>query len=191
VDGAVRTAELAAGSSCPIGGSRRPRAARWRIEKAGFGQNAPVASDQVPEEGYSHVRVLCLDAEGCLLLMKWRDPVDGHETWEPPGGAVEAGESLLEAAERELVEETGISAKLHDRYVLVERDDTWKGVQRQRLEPCFFAAIGDAEVRPEMPTTEEADTLVEWRFVRHGDLDKLDAPVYPEDPFSLVGQLLA
>ncbi len=139
---------------------------------------------------YSHVRVLCLDAEGYLLLMKWRDPVDGHETWEPPGGAVEPGETLVQAAQRELAEEAGIAMEIQDRYVLAARHDTWKGEPRQRLEPCFFAAVGDAEVRPALPTAEEAETLVEWRFVARRDLSALDAPLYPPDPFELVGRLL-
>lgn len=139
---------------------------------------------------FSHVRVLCLDAEGCLLLMRWRDPVDGHDTWEPPGGKVEPGESLVQAAARELREETGIEAVLRDRFRVVRRDDVWKGAPRVRDEACFFAAIGEAEVRPDMPTSAEADTLVEWRFVRPGDMDRLGAPVYPPDPFTVLAELL-
>lgn len=144
-----------------------------------------------PAASYTHVRVLCLDAEGRLLLMKWRDPIDGHETWEPPGGGVEPGERLVDAARRELLEETGIACMIHDRYVLAERSDTWKGVARERIEPVFFAAIGDAEVVPNMPTAEEAATLIEWRFCRHSDLEALDAPVYPSAPFELVSKLVS
>lgn len=166
---------------------------RSRHRIAPFGQNAEVAGSAQWEGAdgqYSHVRVLCLDADGRLLLMKWKDPVDGHETWEPPGGGVEPGESLLAAAKRELREETGIVCEMRDRYVLVDRDDHWKGLPRKRVEPVFFAAVGDCEIEPEMPTADEAETLLEWRFVRHADLDRLDAPVYPEDPFSLVSQLI-
>jgi 8-oxo-dGTP pyrophosphatase MutT (NUDIX family) len=141
-------------------------------------------------EQYTHVRVFCLDAEGRVLLMKWRDPFDGHETWEPPGGGIEPGESPLDAARRELREETGIVAELRDRYVLAARDDRWKGEVRHRLEPCFFAAVGEADVVPEMPTAEEADTLVTWRFVRQADIGRLDAPVYPADPFGLICALV-
>jgi 8-oxo-dGTP pyrophosphatase MutT (NUDIX family) len=139
---------------------------------------------------FSHVRVLCLDGEGSLLLMRWRDPLDGHDTWEPPGGKVEPGESLVQAAARELREETGIEAELSDHFAVVHRDDLWKGVPRVREEACFFAAIGDAKVRPEMPTVDEAETLVEWRFVRPGDLSRLGAPVFPPDPFSVLAELL-
>ncbi|WP_441246882.1 NUDIX hydrolase [Kitasatospora sp. McL0602] len=56
-------------------------------------------------------RVLLLDGEGRLLLLKSHlDPADhgaGH-CWMPPGGGVEPGESLAQAAARELAEETGL-----------------------------------------------------------------------------------
>jgi len=146
--------------------------------------------DEGGAEGFSHVRILCLNAEGNLLLMRWRDPMDGHHTWEPPGGKVEAGETLCQAAERELREETGIEAVVRGRYAVVHRNDRWKGVDRVRDEACFFAAVGDAEVRPEMPTVDERSTLVEWRFVRSSDLDRLDGPVYPPDPFAILSDLL-
>lgn len=147
-------------------------------------------SQQGPDARYSHVRVLCLDEDGRILLMKWRDPLDGHDTWEPPGGGVEPGERLVEAAQRELREETGIVCEIRDNYVLAARDDTWRGERRARCEPCFFAAVGDADVAPQMPTSAEADTLVEWRFVREADLAHLDAPIYPPDPFGLVCALI-
>jgi hypothetical protein len=38
-------------------------------------------------------RVLCA-AQGALLLLRWRDPVEGFEVWEPPGGGLEAGETF-------------------------------------------------------------------------------------------------
>ncbi len=46
-------------------------------------------------------RVVCLDAADRVLLLKWRDPYDGSRLWEPPGGGIEPGETLLEAARRE------------------------------------------------------------------------------------------
>ncbi|GAA4657453.1 NUDIX domain-containing protein [Streptomyces chumphonensis] len=45
-----------------------------------------------------------VDDHGRALLIKRRD--NGH--WEPPGGVVEAGETLPEALQREVLEETGI-----------------------------------------------------------------------------------
>ncbi|MFD7313794.1 NUDIX hydrolase [Streptomyces sp. NPDC059883] len=49
-----------------------------------------------------------VDDHGQALLIKRRD--NGH--WEPPGGVVEAGETLLDALQREVLEETGIKIAL-------------------------------------------------------------------------------
>lgn len=74
-------------------------------------------------------RVLLLDPGGRILLMKGRLPGDPQapSVWFTVGGGVEAGETIHEAAAREIVEETGLSdarlgplvwtgeAMLHDR----------------------------------------------------------------------------
>lgn len=158
------------------------------MRPASDGASGPSAGAGAPP--LRHARVLCLDADGRLLLMRWRDPVDGHERWEPPGGGLEPGESLAEAASRELREEAGIEVVVRGPYAVVRRDDTWKGAPRVRDEAFFFAAVGEAVVKPDMPTPEEAATLVEWRFVRSADLDRLDAPVHPADPFAILAALL-
>ena len=50
--------------------------------------------------------VLVIDPEGRLLLLKRSD----NACWGPPGGAVEPGEVVEQAARRELFEETGLQA---------------------------------------------------------------------------------
>jgi 8-oxo-dGTP pyrophosphatase MutT (NUDIX family) len=55
-------------------------------------------------------RVLLFDAAGRVLLMKGRLPgdPDGPASWFTVGGGAEPGESVLEAALREVAEETGL-----------------------------------------------------------------------------------
>jgi len=55
-------------------------------------------------------RVVLLDPDGRVLLMKGRLPgrPDGPAFWYTVGGGVEAGETLAEAAAREVAEETGL-----------------------------------------------------------------------------------
>lgn len=53
----------------------------------------------------------CVWRDGKVLLAR-RGKVLGQGTWAFPGGRVEPGETALEAAHRELMEETGVSADL-------------------------------------------------------------------------------
>ena len=54
--------------------------------------------------------VLCLIIEGEKILLGLRKKNPRKGTWSGYGGKVEPGESVLEAAERELLEESGIHA---------------------------------------------------------------------------------
>lgn len=73
-----------------------------------------------------HVTVACIvQAQGHLLVVEER--VHGRITWNQPAGHLEANETLLEAAQRELFEETGLDA--HPEYFLgvqqwIAPDDT-------------------------------------------------------------------
>ncbi len=68
------------------------------------------------------VGAVVLDARGRLLLVR-----RGHEPsrglWSVPGGRVEPGESLVEAVERELKEETGVDARCGLLLGVAERRD--------------------------------------------------------------------
>jgi len=61
-------------------------------------------------EARGAVGIVALDAEENLLLVRqFRKPM-GREIWEIPAGTLEAGESPLDCARRELAEETGCRA---------------------------------------------------------------------------------
>lgn len=63
-----------------------------------------------PEAPIVAVGVLLLDGDRVLLVQRGRPPQVGK--WTVPGGGVELGETLEEAALRELAEETGLGCTL-------------------------------------------------------------------------------
>ncbi len=70
----------------------------------------PGVPDDLPVVERTVVRLVVLDTEDRLLLFDTRDPTEpGLGTWwELPGGGLEPGEGIAEAAVRELFEETGL-----------------------------------------------------------------------------------
>lgn len=63
-------------------------------------------------------------ADRLLVVQRGRAPMKG--LWSLPGGLVEPGETLAQAAVREVMEETGIVAdnpRLHDTMEIIRRDD--------------------------------------------------------------------
>ena len=70
------------------------------------------------------VGAVVFNAGKILLVKRIKDPQ--KRTWAIPGGSVNLGESLQEAAEREIKEETGLTVKakkpIHT-FDLIERDE--------------------------------------------------------------------
>jgi len=57
------------------------------------------------------VAILPVDGDTCILIRQYRYAIDDY-IFEAPAGALEAGEDPLEAAGRELIEETGFTARI-------------------------------------------------------------------------------
>ena len=65
--------------------------------------NAPAANSMVPS-----VNVIVVDDEGRVLMIRRTD----NDNWAVPGGAIDLGESMVNAAVRETQEETGITCEV-------------------------------------------------------------------------------
>ena len=108
------------------------------------------------------VGVVALDDEGRVLMIRqYRHPV-GRMLWELPAGLRDVpGEPLLQAARRELLEETGYRAR--DWHVLADYFSS-PGIITERLR--VFLARGLDEVpaadRDFVPENEEAHLTLDW-----------------------------
>jgi len=75
--------------------------------------NAPPTDDESPaprSAPSAAVGIVCLKGREVLLIRRGRPPLKG--AWSLPGGRIEWGERAVDAALRELREETGVEAEL-------------------------------------------------------------------------------
>lgn len=97
-----------------------------------------------------------------ILLIKRHD--DG--LWAIPGGLVEIGETAAEAAQRELLEEVGIKAKIK-RLLGVFDSRIWKSKTRMQLFHFVFQAEADN------PTPQTSSEALEVGYFSEGELPPL------------------
>ncbi|MEP6667211.1 MAG: bifunctional GNAT family N-acetyltransferase/NUDIX hydrolase [Nocardioidaceae bacterium] len=125
-------------------------------------------------------RLLCCDEDDRVLLLNWRDPFDGFELWEPPGGGIEAGETPRVAVLREWAEETGLPApKLVADPVVVGRDLLWLGDRYVGDEHFFLGRLEAAEPDVSGQTEIEQASYLGHRWMpwqQLADLDGSDEP---------------
>lgn len=127
-------------------------------------------------------RLICVDPQGRVLLLKWRDPSDGHVLWEPPGGGLEPGEAVRDAVLREWAEETGLPApEVVGALTTVARDLLWNGHRYVADEHFLLAYAGSAGCPDTSAQTElEAACYLGHDWVHWSALGGLADPVEPE-----------
>ena len=102
-----------------------------------------------------------------LLVKRGREPAKG--LWAVPGGAVEPGETLQEAAEREIFEESGVVIRAGEpifAFDLIEKDET--GALK------FHYVIVDLRAEYVSGEPVAADDASDARWLKPRDLDSLD-----------------
>ncbi len=124
--------------------------------------DAPAANSLVPS-----TTVAVRDEAGRLLLIHKID----NDFWALPGGGMEIGESIAEAAVREVAEETGLAVELTglvgiytDPGHVMAYDD---GEVRQEFSVCFHARVSGGEPREDGSETKEV------RWVEPADIPGL------------------
>jgi 8-oxo-dGTP diphosphatase len=110
------------------------------------------------------VSTLVSDGERVLLVKRGRGTYAG--LWAFPGGKVEFGESLAEAAAREVSEETGIAVEIGERIDVIEiidRDEGGNPVAHFLLTVFAGTATGGGDPKA-------ADDALDARWVTRAEL---------------------
>jgi 8-oxo-dGTP pyrophosphatase MutT (NUDIX family) len=132
-------------------------------------------------------RVLPVDPEGRVLLLHGWDPLRPRDPfWFTIGGAVEHGETLREAAARELREEAGIVVDpelLGEPFATAPIEFWWGGMHFDQDQTFYAIAVSDAVVSFAGQEALERATIDKHGWLRPEDLGSgAERPADPELP---------
>ena len=105
--------------------------------------------------------------DDCVLLVRRGQP-PGQDLWAIPGGSVEIGETLQEAAEREILEETGVQIRASKpiyTFDVIDRDMAGK--------VRFHYVIVDLAAEYVLGEPSPGDDALEARWVSAGEIHNL------------------
>ena len=133
-------------------------------------------------------RVILLDPDDRVLLMRYDDGPPNGRHWSTPGGGLNAGEDYPAAALRELEEETGwgdvqlLGEVLRRSFEMTYGGRTVRQVERQYLARTDQAcrAIRGVEAM------HAADGIAAWRWWTLAELEATDEEIWPADLLNII-----
>ena len=141
-------------------------------------------------------RVLLVDDERRVLLLQGGDPSapERGQWWLTPGGGLDAGEEPVQAAARELLEETGLRVPPEDLGEPVHQRLTefrFDGADYRQSEHYFLLRVPSYEVDTSGPESWIDPGITGHRWWRLDELRATDEATFPEDLPELLDRVLA
>ncbi len=140
------------------------------------------------------VRVLLVSPAKRLLLIHYRNiGKDGvsRPCWTTAGGGIDEGETILEAARREIAEETGLSGAVLGPVVWYCEDSRRSGDWQVRHKEHFIVAHAPSEVLARDGWTEhERGEILEMRWWRAEEIAQSAEMIYPPGLAEIVAPIL-
>ncbi len=126
-------------------------------------------------------RIIVISAAGRVLLFRF-DVADRPPFWVTPGGECDAGESFEEAAQRELFEETGITADPGEQIArTTPQFTTVEGERVQADERYFLLRVEDEAISTAHHTALEQKVMTQHRWFELNELATWPEAIFPEN----------
>ncbi len=155
----------------------------WDVPDTGPGGSGTVPGGPVDRRA---ARVLLVDADDRVLLLQGRDPADPSQGrwWFTPGGGLDDGEEPVQAARRELTEETGLvlaadalGSVIHQRVAHFR----FAGKQYRQAEVYYLARIERHDVDTSGWTALEVASVTGHRWWPRAELRTTTERLYPSE----------
>jgi 8-oxo-dGTP pyrophosphatase MutT (NUDIX family) len=146
-----------------------------------FGRAGPVdQGNRVAGVARQTVKLLLVDRDDRLLLIRGRDGATGLTHWYPVGGGIEGDESHHEAAVREAWEETGVELRVGGEPVWTrEAQYSFSGSTWDVHETWLRYRVEHFDPAPARLSEHEAESIVGFRWWTADELAASAESVFP------------
>ena len=140
-------------------------------------------------------RLLVIDENNRVLLFRFvhkLGPLAGDDYWATPGGGLEEGESFVDAARRELFEETGIRVdavgpEVADREFVLQLGDGERVLAEERF---FVVHVASPALSRDHLTPDEIEVMIDHRWWSIEELMSTDDAVFPTTLVAMLRRIL-